>query len=131
MQGKKTKQATSRPIRILKANIYSYMVTIIFLLITALLMTYTDMGIEKERWIILLGVVFSSFIAGSDTARGENRNGWKWGICGSAVYAIIYFMIAILTAKRSLLLSTNSLVMLGVMLCSGAVGGMIAINMKK
>lgn len=124
-------QVKSRPLRILKANMYSYIVTVIFLLITAMLMTYTDIGLDKEKGIILLGVILSSFIAGSDTARGENKNGWRWGMLGSAIYGVIYFMIAMLTSKGSLLLCTNSLVMLCVMLCSGAVGGMIAINMKK
>lgn len=131
LKGKKVQQVGSRPLRILKANMYAYMVTTIFLLITAILMTHTSMGMEKEKLIIIIGVMLSTFIAGADTAKGEIKNGWRWGILGAGVYGLIYFTVALLTSKSSLLLCTNSLVMIGVMLCSGAVGGMVAINMKK
>ena len=130
-QGKKVQQASNRPVRILKANMYAYMVTVIFLLITAVLITHTNIGMDKEKAIIIIGIVISAFIAGADTAKGENKNGWRWGTLGAAIYGLIYFTIALLTSKSSLLLCTNSLVMIGIMLSSGAVGGMVGINMKK
>lgn len=110
---------------------YAYMVTIIFLLITAVLITHTNIGADKEKIIIITGIIVSTFIAGLDTAKGERRDGWKWGIIGALVYAGIYFAIATLTSGASLLLCTNALVMLCVMICSGAVGGMLGINMRK
>jgi len=130
-QGKKVQQVASRPMRILKANMYAYMVTVIFLLMTAVLITHTNMGMNREKTIIIIGIVISAFIAGADTAKGENKNGWRWGILGAGVYGLIYFTIALLTSKASLLLCTNSLVMVCVMICSGAVGGMFSINLKK
>ncbi|HHX59317.1 MAG TPA: TIGR04086 family membrane protein [Epulopiscium sp.] len=130
-QGQKTSQMGTRIIRILKANMYAYMVTIIFLLTTAVLLTHTNMGMNKEKIIIITGIILSTFIAGTDTAKGERKDGWKWGIVGSIVYAAIYFTIAGLTSDVSLLLCTNAIVMLCVMLCSGAVGGMFGINMRK
>lgn len=131
LKGKKVQQVGSRPLRILKANMYAYMVTTVFLLITAILMTHTSMGMGKERLIIIIGVMLSTFIAGADTAKGEIKNGWRWGILGAGMYGLIYFTVALLASKSSLLLCTNSLVMICIMLCSGAVGGMVAINMKK
>lgn len=124
-------KGTSRPVRILKANMYAYMVTIIFLLTTAILITHTNMGADKEKMIIIIGIVISTFIAGADTTKGESKNGWRWGVLGAGVYGAIYFTIALLTSKSSLLLCTNSLVMLCIMLVSGAVAGMITINLKK
>lgn len=121
----------ARVLRVVKANVYAYMVTVIFLLITAVLITHTNIGVEKEKIIIITGIIISTFIAGLDTAKGEKRNGWKWGIVGSAIYAVIYFGIAAVTSDASLLLCANALVMLCVMLCSGAVGGMLGINMRK
>lgn len=131
LQGKKVQQVGNRPVRILKANMYAYMVTVIFLLITAILITHTNIGMDKEKAIIIIGIAISTFIAGADTAKGESKNGWRWGMLGAAIYGLIYFTIALLTSKSSLLLCTNSLVMIFIMLCSGAVGGMVAINMKK
>ena len=130
-KGQKSNLTGQRLLRILKANMYAYLVTIIFLLITAVLITHTNIGIDKEKIIIITGIILSTFIAGTDTAKGEQKDGWKWGIVGSAAYAVIYFAIAMLTSKASLLLCTNALVILCVMLCSGAVGGMLGINMKK
>ncbi len=117
--------------RILKANLYAYMVTIVFLLITAVLITHTNMGVDKEKIIIITGIILATFVVGMDTAKGEQTGGWKWGVMGALVYAAIYFTIAALTSGASLLLCTNSLVMLCVMLCSGTVGGMLGINMRK
>lgn len=130
-KGQKSNLVGQRTIRVLKANMYAYMVTFIFLLITAVLITHTNIGIDKEKIIIITGIIISTFIAGTDTAKGEEKDGWKWGMVGAALYAIIYFTIAALTSKASLLLCTNALVMLCVMLCSGAVGGMLGINMRK
>ena len=130
-RGKKSNIAGQRIIRILKANMYAYMVTIIFLLITAVLITHTNMGVDKEKIIVITGIIISTFIAGTDTAKGEEKDGWKWGIVGALVYGAIYFTIAMLTSEPSLLLRTNALVMLCVMLCSGGVGGMLGINMRK
>ncbi len=129
--GAKTNPVTTRVARILKANMYAYMVTIIFLLTTAVLITHTNIGVDKEKIIIITGIILSTFIAGADTSKGERKDGWKWGIVGASIYAAIYFAIAAFTSEASLLLCTNALVMLCVMLCSGAVGGMLGINMKK
>lgn len=131
VKGQKENPMITRMIRILKANMYAYMVTIIFLLTTAVLITHTNIGVDKEKIIIITGIILSTFIAGTDTAKGERKDGWKWGVVGSVVYAGIYFTIAALTSDASLLLCTNALVMLCVMLCSGAVGGMLGINMRK
>lgn len=131
LQGQKTRPILRRALGILKANLYAYMVTIIFLLITAVLITHTNMGSDKEKIIIITGIILATFIAGMDTAKGEKKDGWKWGIIGALVYGGIYFAIAAFTSEPSLLLCTNALVMLCVMLCSGTVGGMIGINMKK
>lgn len=130
VKGQKTNQVMARVVRILKANMYAYMVTIIFLLTTAVLITHTNIGVDKEKIIIITGVILSTFISGADMAKGEKKDGWKWGIVGSSVYAVIYFTIAALTSDASLLLCTNALVMVCVMLCSGAVGGMLGINMR-
>lgn len=130
-QSQKTNPIIKRTMRILKANLYAYMITIIFLLITAVLITHTNIGVDKEKIIIITGIILATFIAGTDTAKGEKKDGWKWGIIGALLYAVIYFTIAALTAEASLLLCTNAFVMLCVMVCSGAVGGMLGINMKK
>lgn len=131
IQGKKVQQSINRPMKILKANMYAYMVTVIFLLIAAILITHTNIGMDKEKLIIIIGIMISAFIAGANTAKGEKKNGWRWGILGATIYGLIYFLIAFLATRSSLLLCTNSLVMACVMICSGSVGGMVAINMKK
>lgn len=130
-QSQKENPMIRRIMRILKANLYAYMVTIIFLLITAVLITHTNIGVDKEKIIIITGIILATFIAGMDTAKGEKKDGWKWGIGGALVYAGIYFSIAAFTSEPSLLLCTNALVMLCVMVCSGTVGGMLGINMRK
>lgn len=130
-KGQKPNTVGSRIVRIAKANMYAYMLTVIFLLITAVLITHTNIGVDKEKIIIITGVIMSTFISGLDTAKGESQNGWKWGMVGSLVYAVIYFGISAITSDASLLLCANGLVMLCVMLCSGAVGGMLGINVRK
>lgn len=131
LRGQKADSVVARILRIGKANMYAYMVTIIFLLLTAVLITHTNIGMEKEKIIIITGIIISSFIAGLDTARGESKNGWKWGIVGALVYGAIYFAIAMAASGASLLICMNSFIMLCIMACSGAVGGMLGINISK
>ena len=75
-----------------KANIMAYVVTAIFILFGSIILTYTQVDAEFESINATLGILCSAFLAGFDTAKIEQRNGYKWGAVGGALYFIIFLL---------------------------------------
>ena len=73
-----------------KANIMAYVVTAIFILFSSIILTYTNASPKFEVWIVTLGVIASAFLAGFDTAKVDNKNGYKWGAIGGSLYFVIF-----------------------------------------
>lgn len=125
-----SQEGTSRIINIIKGNVYAYMLTLVFLIAGALLLTYTDMSESKLNWLIFIGVILSSMIVGCDTAKQEKSDGWKWGLIGGISYAVIYMIVSMIS-DRSLRVDKEGVIILILCLVGGILGGMIGINKKK
>ena len=75
----------------LKANVMAYVVTAIFILFASILLTYTQFGAQFESVIVTLGIIASAFLSGFDTAKIDDKNGYKWGAVGGSLYFMIFF----------------------------------------
>ncbi|MGL4363536.1 MAG: TIGR04086 family membrane protein [Cellulosilyticaceae bacterium] len=79
-----------------KANLMGYAVTAIFIILSAIVLTYTNFGDGFEKIILIVGVIASSAIVGYDTAKIEKKNAYKWGALGGFSYIVIYAIVAII-----------------------------------
>jgi len=119
-----------RLFEILKGNVIAYMITAIIFIAAALLLTYTGLPETSISLIAILTTIISAFIAGYDAAKGAKARGWFWGMSSGMVYAILLILIGSLVGK-SLALTSRTITLLIIAIGSGALGGMIGINVKK
>ena len=117
-------------LKILISLFIAFAISIILLLSFALLITYTDFGDKNLNLVILSINIISVIIAGSDAAKILKKNGWLWGMLMGFIYAFILNIIGLIIFKKNIFTSRN---MTNFLICisSGAVGGIIGINLKK
>lgn len=117
-------------LKILTSLFIAFAISIILLLSYALLITYTDFGDKNLNLVILSINIISVIIAGSDAAKIFKKNGWIWGMLMGFIYAFILNIIGLIIFKKNIFASGN---MTNFLICvsSGAVGGIIGINLKK
>ena len=115
-------------ITLVKANVMAYVVTAIFILFSSIILTYTDVTPKFEQVITLLGIMVSAFFVGFDTAKIENRNGYKWGAVGGALYFVIFLILGTIMGQLNCV-SPGAICLLGIMiLVVSSIAGMISVN---
>lgn len=113
---------------LIRANIMAYVVTAIFILFSSIMLTYTQVGAKFEGIIVTLGIITSSFLAGFDTAKIEDRNGYKWGAIGGLFYFIIFIVLGLLIEKLEYIAPGIILTMALIIMITSTVAGMISVN---
>lgn len=84
-------------VTLVKSNLTAYALTAIFIIFATLMITYTNLGPNFEKWIILIGTIASAALVGYDTAKQEGKQGYKWGLIGGISYLVIFIVIATVT----------------------------------
>ena len=118
-------------VTMLKANVMAYVVTAIFILFASLILTYTNVSPTFEKWIVIIGVIASAFLAGFDTAKVDNRNGYKWGAIGGSLYFMIFLVLGTLIEKLNNLSAGVIFILAILVVASSTVAGMISVNTNK
>ncbi len=111
---------------LVKANIFAYIVTALFVIGTSLLLTYGNVKPGLESTILNVGIIFSAFVAGYQTATIENRNGYKWGAAGGALYYVIFLILGLVIEHS--IAPTQLLILAVMILASSIIAGMISVN---
>ncbi|NLK96621.1 TIGR04086 family membrane protein [Defluviitalea saccharophila] len=119
-----------RIITLLKANIIAYMITAIFFIGSALLLTYTSLPESSIPAIAIVTTIISVLVAGFDTAKGAPSKGWLWGLAAGLVYAVILIAVSS-TVGKELMMTRSTATLLIMAGAGGTLGGMIGINVKK
>ena len=84
-------------VTLVKSNLAAYALTAIFIIFATLMITYTNLGPNFEKWIILIGTIASAALVGYDTAKQEGKQGYKWGLIGGISYLVIFVILAFVT----------------------------------
>ena len=114
---------------VLKSVAVAYGITILFLFIFAILVTYTDFPEGFVSAVVLVMTVLSVMLSGVLTARGNKTQGWLCGALSGVLYMMLLYVLSSLAFDYiSFCLNTVSIFLIG--LFSGTFGGIIGINMK-
>lgn len=111
-----------------KANVMAYVVTAIFILLGSIVLTYTEAGSEFDSMISTVGILCSAFLAGFDTAKIEQRNGYKWGAVGGAFYFMIFLVLGTLMDRLTHVRPSMILLIALMILVISSVAGIISVN---
>lgn len=117
-------------IRIIKGSLLSIIVSVIFLIIFAVLLTYTNLS-ENTITPVVLAIVGLSILMGSYlSTRKIEQN----GILNGAIVGVIYMLILYIASSVIFMdfsLRASSIIMIGCGLIAGIIGGIIGVNVKK
>ena len=108
----------------------AYAVTCIVLIVTAVLLTYTNLSESSVPLIVTITCVVAVFIAGFDAGRVSSEKGWLWGLAAGGIYALL--LICVLTwVAGGFSFDARKLTLIVLSIAGGGFGGIVGINFKK
>ena len=115
--------------RVLKGSAFSIVITLVGLLIYSIILSYTSVAESTMPTIIIIITGISILIGSTISTSNIKKNGIVNGMLVGLIYiTLIYLLSSIITGN--FLLNINSIIMIIVSVLTGAVGGIIGVNMK-
>jgi putative membrane protein (TIGR04086 family) len=114
----------------IKASVFAYIITAVIFIVSALLLTYTDVQENTIKIMSFFSAFISSLVCGGIIASGMEKRGILWGALGGALYVIILMALFYISGKNTSFTSGN-IVSIIISLLGGALGGIFGINAKK
>jgi putative membrane protein (TIGR04086 family) len=124
--GFKKEQITS----LVMGVVIAYAITATIFIATAIVITYTNLSEAVLPSIVMVTCVLSVFVAGFDSSRKANKNGWAWGMMAGLLYGLIFVCI-IIWASGGFVADLRKLMVLCLSVVGGGIGGAVGINFKK
>lgn len=116
---------------LVKANVMAYALTAIFIIFASIMLTYTNVGPSFEKVIVMIGCIAAAFLVGFDTAKVENREGYKWGAIGGISYLISFLIISAITQGTKSMDIGYVFTLAILIVLSSAIAGMVSVNTQK
>ncbi len=114
---------------ILKGILVSYIITVPAFILFAFILSCTDFPVKYIRAVVILLTIASITVAGAASTRKVKSKGWfNGGIVGFIYILILYIFSSI--AFSDFRIGGNVLTMLVIGILTGAIGGIIGINLK-
>ena len=115
-------------IRVIKGSLFAIITSTIFLIVFAVLLTYTNLS-ETSITPVVLAVVGISILTGSYFSTRKIQQILNGAIVGIVYMLILYIISSMIFMDFSLELS--SLIMIGCGMIAGIIGGIIGVNVNK
>ncbi len=117
-------------IRIIKGSLLSIIVSVIFLIVFAMLLTYTSLS-ENTITPIVLAIVGLSILLGSYLSTKKIN---KKGILNGAMVGVIYMLILYIISSVIFMefsINASSIIMIICGIIAGIIGGIVGVNTNK
>ena len=117
-------------INIIKGSTVAIIITLIGLLIFATVLTYTDVGEETIKPVIIVITAISILIGSGISTRKIKKMGLINGGIVGLIYILLIYIASSITGS-GFALNMYSVMMLIASVIAGILGGIIGVNMKK
>ena len=115
--------------KIIKGAITAILITLIFLTIFSIILTYTNTQEKTIPTVTIIITGISILVGGVLSTSSVKKNGMITGALVGLIYIItIYLISSILTKNFSF--NISSIVMIFVSIFTGALGGIVGVNIK-
>lgn len=111
---------------ILKALLFAYLITGIYLVLLALLLFWLDAGEKVISAGILLGYVLSSFAGGFMAGHIQKRKRYLWGLLAGSLYGGVLFLVSVICSGRWDLSLSHALTVMLMCMGGGMLGGILS-----
>lgn len=115
-------------IKVIKGSLFSIIISIIFLLIYASLLTYTNIS-ETTMTPVVITISGISILIGSSISSFKIK---KQGMLNGALVGLIYMLFIYILSSiliTGFMVDTNSIIMIAVGMVAGMIGGIIGVNL--
>ncbi len=113
-----------------KGLLIAYVITIPVFLLFALILTNTDFPEKFVSTAVIITTIISVLTAGSTSTRGLKNKGWlNGGLVGFIYMLVLYLLSSILFNNFTINKYVVTMTVIGVL--TGAIGGIMGINLKK
>lgn len=119
----------TRLIDLFIAVLVGFAVTLLWLALAAVVMTFAPIS---ETWLSvfsILGTLWGVMVSGGRAVHSVSSKGWLHGGVAGIVYGMIFYLVSCL-AKHSVTFAPSVMFLLLLSFLGGAVGGIFAINRK-
>lgn len=119
-------QQNAKIFAMLKALLFSFIITAFILLLLSFLMLKLDLSSTVISGGIILSYIISTFIGGFFVGKKLEQRKFLWGLLMGVMYFIILLVISLLMNRVSPMPVGNLLTALTICSISGMLGGMIS-----
>ncbi|MHB1126425.1 MAG: TIGR04086 family membrane protein [Bacillota bacterium] len=130
LQDKINRLPTIRVHAVVKGTIYALLVSLVFTLLTGLILYFTSLPESSIPSISMIILAVSIFAGGASAGKSAGARGlWQGGLVG-----LVFFILTILFAFISIpgQLGAGSLLIKGIVcLISGGLGGVLGVSLRK
>ena len=112
-----------------KACVIPFIITLLALLIISIITLFSQVDYQGAYIALFVISVLCMFIAGFMASKVSGTRGWLNGAIAGLVYTVLPTLIAML-ALDSFYLGLNTVIMLAVGFITGAMGGIVGINIR-
>ncbi len=120
----------SRLFFILKGVLFTYILNLIFLLVYAAVLTYTDVSESTIPTVIFVINLLGIFISTSITSIKIKENGMKYGAIIAAIYIVTLYLFGTF-AGTGLSLTSYAIATIIFNILIGMAGGIVGVNLVK
>jgi putative membrane protein (TIGR04086 family) len=115
---------------IVRAVILSYIITIPVFIALALLINYTNFPDKFILPGVIVTTIISILVAGSTYTRNLKSKGWLNGGIVGCVYMVILYLVSSIIYKN-FSIDEHVITMMAIGVLTGAIGGIIGINIRR
>lgn len=116
--------------KVLKGVLISYGFTLVAFLILALALSFTNLPDSLIPGAILFISVISILVGAASCSKNADTQGFLWGGSVGGIYAVVLYIISSMTLTGFFIPLATIYLILGYVL-TGAIGGIVGINLKK
>lgn len=111
---------------VIRALLFSYILTIIILLILSLLVYKADIGSGVIRIGIILSYILSTFFGGFAIGKGVGEKKYLWGMGVGILYFLLIVVVSIVLNKSNFTGSASMFTVFAMCTLGGTLGGMLS-----
>ncbi|ROR25258.1 putative membrane protein (TIGR04086 family) [Mobilisporobacter senegalensis] len=116
----------SKVFYIIRALLFSYILTIIILLILSLLVYKADISSGTIRIGIILSYILSTFLGGLIIGKGVGEKKYLWGMGVGILYFLLILIVSIVLNKSNFSGSASMITVFIMCTLGGTLGGMLS-----
>lgn len=114
---------------VIKGTVLSYIATLVLFVIFAIILTFADFPDKFVQGAVIITTVISLLLGGTVAGRSARSMGWASGLIMGTLYMVILYVLGGII-NRNFTVDSNMLILFCIGIVSGAIGGMIGINIK-